>query len=515
MYRQHFFTTFISSIIRQRCPTQIICRHFANNQLEISSKLQTKIENRLKNLIVEVDLGRGPVRSNDDIVDNVNVLEETIVKASNIDQIRELIRYNYRQFDANHIAQLFESIDNIVKYSTDPDTIRLDILGSKEFEILANRTLKIVRHLEASEALNTLIVLNNLGVSIDTVLNQALMQMVRAWINDYSIDDLYRLVRFLKQRESYKSRHSLMQALHLALPYALKHRIQYKELDFFHARTLMKSVEMIAHFGIDIFGDIDLVEKCLHYLYKQLDRLGPREWLNILSFIYAMNIPGDESSSLISRTIRLMIDGCIVRIRNSSDKTFEELPSHFFLNVLMKIDRSTPVYYDKHLFDLIAEQASSRPEKFGLRNLYLLSWKLGQFKYINHRMLRFFVEQIDNGTNSDLLSSNSSISLVNLFHLIAQSSNYHEEVHSDFTQLANKIIESDRFIEETARSKMNYFNFLRSCLILKARLDEDIIVEWFGSEYFNKALDILQSQSKRLEIFSLHFSNEFLYFFYK
>ncbi|OTF76662.1 hypothetical protein BLA29_010201, partial [Euroglyphus maynei] len=252
------------------------------------------------------------------------VLQESIVKASTIDQIHELIRYNYREFDANHVAQLFVSIDNIVRYSsTNPDTIRYEILGSKEFEILANRTLKVVRHLEASDALNTMIVLDDLGISNDTLLKQALMQMVRGWINDYSIDDLYRLTRFLKQYDSDKN--SLLQALHLALPYALKHRIQYKELDFFHARTLMKCIEMIAHFGVDIFGDLDLVQKCLHYLHRQMDYIGPREWLNILASIYEMNIRNDEAS-LITGTIRSLIHDCVERIRGCNSEILEDLP---------------------------------------------------------------------------------------------------------------------------------------------------------------------------------------------
>ncbi|OTF70146.1 hypothetical protein BLA29_013902 [Euroglyphus maynei] len=58
MYRQLFFTSI--KLTTRQCLPSIICRHFVGNQSEISTKLQTKIENRLKNLNVEVDLGRGP-----------------------------------------------------------------------------------------------------------------------------------------------------------------------------------------------------------------------------------------------------------------------------------------------------------------------------------------------------------------------------------------------------------------------------------------------------------------------
>ncbi|KAH9426978.1 hypothetical protein DERP_011647 [Dermatophagoides pteronyssinus] len=506
MYRQIFFQSINRSTRQGYYLSKILCRNFGDNQMMVEQKsstkqLQMKIENRLKNRIVEIDLGRGPVRSND-LIDQIDVLEESIVKATNIDQIRELIRYNYRQFDTNHVVQLFESIDNIVRYSTDSDSTRYDLLGSKEFGILANRTMKIIRNFEASDSLNTMIILNNLGISNDTVLQQAMMQMIRSWINDYSIDDLYHLVRFMKKQQldnqNDNCRHSLLQAIQLALPYALKHRIQYKELDFFHARTLMKTVEMIAYFGIDIFGDLNLVEKCLHYLHQQLNHLGPQEWLNILAFIYEMNIRIDEPSSMIAQTIRLIIRDCIDNIRNTDSAILDDLQPRFFVNVMMKIDRSASIYYNRYLFDLIAEHASNHTEKFGLINLYLITRKLGQFRYINHRMLKFFAKQIDN-ENPDLMGKDSStISLVNLFHLFSKSSNYHEEIHENFTKLAEKIIQSERFIMETTKFKMNYFYFLQSCLLLNARISENILIEWFGSEYFNKALDVLQSQSKRI-----------------
>lgn len=108
-------------------------------------------------------------------------------------------------------------------------------------------------------------VLRYLDVSVDTLLSQAVLQMIRYSINDYSIVELHRLVQLLKSLPETKS--TLPSAIQLALPFALKHRIEQKEMNFYDRHQLLRCLEMIAFFGCDRF-DGEALLKVLTALHK-------------------------------------------------------------------------------------------------------------------------------------------------------------------------------------------------------------------------------------------------------
>lgn len=85
------------------------------------------VQNRLAKLKETVDLGLGPVSN-----ESTDLLEEALIKAITIHQVKVLIGANFRSMSAAHISTCFETINNIVKYSDHDDALKFELLGSKE-----------------------------------------------------------------------------------------------------------------------------------------------------------------------------------------------------------------------------------------------------------------------------------------------------------------------------------------------------------------------------------------------
>ena len=100
-----------------------------NNDLikPISPLLVDSIKYRLSNLKVEVDLGIGPI-----IEECNDVLEESIIKTITIEQLKSIITINYRNMNARHVSQCFQTINNIIKYSDNFDELCCELMNSKE-----------------------------------------------------------------------------------------------------------------------------------------------------------------------------------------------------------------------------------------------------------------------------------------------------------------------------------------------------------------------------------------------
>lgn len=352
----------------------------------------------------------------------------------------------------------------------------------------------MIRHFEADEALDTLIFANNLGISADTILCQSLMQMVRHWINDYSINDLYKMTNYIRYYDTDQSKYTLLKALKLAVPHALKHRIEYKEIDFDNPKMLLKCLEMISFFGLDIYGDLDTSMKCLFYINKNLNKLNLKDWLKLLSCIYELNITDEQC--LVK--IKQVKQNCIENILQEDKNSLNELLPKFYLNALLKMQLNS-IYYSKDLLDIIAEQTNTRTNEFGLVNLYSVLLKCWNLKYINYKLLNSFAKMIE--SNDESLYQ-SSIPILKLFQFFTLPYNY-EKIHDDFSKLASKIMASDKFKTETSILKMNYFYLLSNCLILNAKIDENNIAKWF-KEYLNTSLNVSQTTGKRLIYFGFN-----------
>ena len=97
--------------------------------IQSTQQLDQLIEKRLQNLrnLQEVDLGHGPV-----IQKNIDALLEKIIRTRSVEELKQVIRFNYRYSDPHHISHFFQTISNLIKSSSNQAQTRYEILGSEE-----------------------------------------------------------------------------------------------------------------------------------------------------------------------------------------------------------------------------------------------------------------------------------------------------------------------------------------------------------------------------------------------
>ncbi|KPM04700.1 ATP-dependent RNA helicase DDX56-like protein [Sarcoptes scabiei] len=475
--------------LRPSFSTSIENQHKIIESKIISEKLSSwerSIEKRLQNLDVNIDLGKGPL-----IEKNQDVLLESIVKARTIDQMKDIINLNYNSLEARYISQLFKTIYEMIRFSSETEKLKYELLSSKEFEILANKTVRVARHLESSEALDILVAIDKLGISSNTLLSQSILQMIRYWVNDYTIDEIYLLYGYLRTKNLEISKHTLMNALMLSLPHVLRHKISYKEMDFYNAKTLLKCLEMISFFGPDVYGDTDSIMKCFDFMLYKLDDLRPKKLLNLLSFIYAFET--NDKKSIFVQKIRLVIDRCVEKlVETDNQNLLNELPSTYLVKVMMKI-KNNSLYYNEKLFDLISKKTENFKTQSDYNNIFTVMKKLSDFKYVNYEMLRYLAKKID---SNDTDFWESKIIISDLFSFFTVPSD-HQTIHNDFSLLASKILSRKKFYDEIKKNKIRALNFIRACLILNVQSGSDSIRNLL-KENLSSALEISSIQSNRL-----------------
>lgn len=454
------------------------------SQSSVMPLLIDSVQNRLAKLKETVDLGLGPVSN-----ESTDLLEEALIKAITIHQVKVLIGANFRSMSAAHISTCFETINNIVKYSDHDDALKFELLGSKEFQVLTNRALKLARHMEPSEALLSLMTLHKLGISIDTLLAQALMQMVRFSINEYSIDEMHQLANLLRviQKDSH-TKSTLPDAIKLALPYALKNRINNKEMDFNNPRTLLLCLDLISTFGSDRFSDAEALRKILRFVNRNVTQHSLRQNSLLLSYIYSLDLSDDDCQAL-GRSIASKCIDCII---NADESELELLPSNILVNVLAKM-RKNPSFYNSKLFQLINKTALQN-ENFTIKDQYFVALQNWNFKFVDYNLLSRFAQLIEEN-NLMLFDPDGQISVTNVLQFFTLPSNS-QQIHGDFTRICENIRTSNFFRSQVSKSRMMYFYFLKSCQLLNVHLSEDIIQEWFNN-HLQAAAEESVSTSKR------------------
>ena len=98
-------------------------------QEEVSDTLLKSVERRLSKLNEEYIAEDGSK-----FVNKTDKLELDIVQCVNLEQIKTLIRNNFRQMQSFHLAQCFHTLYNIVRLSenVDKEQLKTEILSSKE-----------------------------------------------------------------------------------------------------------------------------------------------------------------------------------------------------------------------------------------------------------------------------------------------------------------------------------------------------------------------------------------------
>lgn len=337
-----------------------------------------------------------------------------------------------------------------------------------------------MRSLEPSHSLTILRVLLNLDISIDTVLSQSLLQMIRYSINDLNVNEYYILMKLLRKHKS-QTRSSLTDAVALALPHAFNNLIINKEIDFHHIPTLLKCIDLYSFFGIENFERLDAFDKCLHFLKLKASECNIRNSIRLLSIIYSLNLKNIEHF----KNAKIIIEKCIENIKNSDTNELHNLPAEFFINVLVKM-RNNHFYYNKTIFDIVFEKIDNCQLDVSIDNLYSLLKQNWNFSYVNYNLLKHFATLIEH--NDPKLLEQDKISLLTILRTFTLASDY-QSIHSNLDLICEHVRTSNSFLNETKNSKMSYFNFILNCLMLNVKLNESLLIDWFSNHLTSAVME--------------------------
>lgn len=172
---------------------------------------------KLRSEKLDVYLSYVPIGSN-------TVLLEAIFKADDVDKLLRIIDENLVTMTSFYIGLSFEALNDMVEANLcDKATVAV----APEFRRLCSRAIYKMRFLEADEVLKLLKCLSTLKVPENTLIVQAVLQMARNHINDFTIKELKFLEEALGEFDLLiKGRESMLLALMEAIPLALERQIE-------------------------------------------------------------------------------------------------------------------------------------------------------------------------------------------------------------------------------------------------------------------------------------------------
>jgi len=181
---------------------------------------KTAIELRLSKL--EIYKEYLPVNS------NTNLIEALFHPDNDIDRLLKIIDENLPTMTSFYVALCFETIDDMLRAGLcETSTVAV----APEFRRLCDRSLLKMRFFEADEVLKLVKCLSIMEVPEDTLLVQAVFQMARELINDFTIKELGALSHSLEMfHPIIESNKSLLKVLKAAIKIARKNQIEAKLL---------------------------------------------------------------------------------------------------------------------------------------------------------------------------------------------------------------------------------------------------------------------------------------------
>lgn len=183
---------------------------------------QDAIENaaRLRDEKLNVYMNYVPVNS------NTNLLEG-IFKADDIDKLLRIIDENLASMTSFYIGVSFEALDDMMRANL---CDRATVAVAPEFRRLCSKAIYKMRFLEADEVLKLLKCLSTLKMPENVLLVQAVLQMARNHINEFTIKELKTLQDALEQFNLINNgKESLLLALMDAIPLAMERQIEEKQ----------------------------------------------------------------------------------------------------------------------------------------------------------------------------------------------------------------------------------------------------------------------------------------------
>ena len=150
----------------------------------------------------------------------------------------EYIEENVKNMDAKTAVRTINILYQ--KFNRNKRLDQMDFTNSKGFENICKVILKDVRSLSRYDTINILRCLLFFNVSANSLLIQTLLQMIRVFLNDFTVGQIMILYSMLYNME----KSFLSESLLRALPYALEEQAQI-ELKFQIVLICFKSLNSV------------------------------------------------------------------------------------------------------------------------------------------------------------------------------------------------------------------------------------------------------------------------------
>ncbi|XP_054154272.1 uncharacterized protein LOC128952843 [Oppia nitens] len=459
-------------------------------------------------------------------VQEYDVLTEAIINCVTIDQVLDLVSMHVNVMNNRHMADVFESLHNIVRQSNNYAEDCLKILSSKEFSDLCNQAIRRMRFFQTSDLLTTFKALILLRISPNTTIVQSLLQMTRQLINDFSINEIIFLDFLLNRRlierndslnetevenfeneENFLTRRLLQQsvneeketkkptivplieALKLAIPLVLQLKIESKELNFDDIDLVVKCLRAVAKHNLK---DEVIDKLTLAVSYKIFELTVPQMFSIIASLTWVPTHNTNVNTTLVHR----VINQCLDRV-TAPGVIIPSNTSHNFIISLITHKRQRD-FYHKGLYEMVANLIIQKPTEFHISKATAVLNTLTSHYHIHYGLLDFVAKKI--ALRDPELIDSKKASFTNILGSFALPANYRpNESNSDDIY---KIILSTNHINLCKEKTQHLlFKMLKNLAILNYYPKQEI-TEWFnnhfksaisGSTVIGLRIDFLQS----------------------
>ncbi|XP_064471619.1 FAST kinase domain-containing protein 2, mitochondrial-like [Ornithodoros turicata] len=245
-----------------------VCRHLLNMNTPRLKNWQPIVcmSNHHGDISSLSRLGSLSVREKD-----ADILSEELQKAKTTDKVFDIIAQHHAVMNNSQILTAFNSLYDVLTQNSEDMG---QVMSHSSFRELCNRALKRMRFYSTEDVLTLLKITTRLGIPANTLLVQAICQMLRHSINSFSLQDLIFLDHVLS---SQKARSSLTEALMMAIPLVFQTQAPI-QLDFSNADDVCQCFA----FAVRKSVDVALIEKLAVTLLSHMQSLNAEQASTLL-----------------------------------------------------------------------------------------------------------------------------------------------------------------------------------------------------------------------------------------
>ncbi|XP_050590035.1 uncharacterized protein LOC126921969 [Bombus affinis] len=309
---------------------------------------------------------------------DVSVVEKLVTNNEilNNENTMEYIEENVKNMDAKTAVRTINILYQ--KFNRNKRLDQMDFTNSKGFENICKVILKDVRSLSRYDTINILRCLLFFNVSANSLLIQTLLQMIRVFLNDFTVGQIMILYSMLYNME----KSFLSESLLRALPYALEEQAQIElNSDSTNLFQVLKFCSMI--------NNLPIKRHILQILQKNTNRINLDNVIPVFNAIYSLPKLCPSSTRLLHYVQYMILNNC-------NRFNFNEI-QHLLHCISEKVLNSEKKFYNEALIDKLCSTVLISNTTFQ-QNLIILK-HLNNIRFSNIPFLNCLVEKCLKNTN--------------------------------------------------------------------------------------------------------------------